>query len=141
MSPQEMSTEAQYFHHQIGIACSIFDHTKYETDCFKELLNTMLEDDKFKLRFSYAIYSDQFHIPNNIFVPRFHIYFLNSDTKHVILLDEGMLDLPNVYNHHKYYIYNDKELFSKFEEKYDNVQHITSITDITKELLDVSATD
>lgn len=139
---QELPTEAKYYHTQLGIACSAFTSETYNSDCFKELLEIMLTDsDQFKKTYSYAIYSDMFQVPHNLFVPRFHTYYLNSDKKHVILLDEGMIDLPLVYNHHEYYIYDNKELFDKFEEKYDNVSHISSIKEITKESEDVSTAD
>lgn len=139
---QELPTEAKYYHTQLAIACSSFNAEHYKSDCFKELLEVMLtDDDQFKTTHSYAIYSDNFHIEHNLFVPRFHTYYLNSDKKHVILLDEGMLDLPAVYNHHEYYVYDNKELFGKFEEKYDNVSHIHSIKEITKDSEDVSAAD
>jgi hypothetical protein len=136
------TTEAKYYHTQLAIACTSFNAERYNEDCFKEFLEVMLtDDDQFRKTYSYSIYSDTFSVPHNLFVPRFHTYYLNSDKKHVIILDAGMIDLPMVYNHHEYYIYNDKELFAKFEEKYDNVTHIHSIKEIIKGSEDVSATD
>jgi len=118
-----------YISKSLGIACSVFSSDSYESKCFKELLQLMMDDD-FKKSFNYAIYCDDFMVKANMFMPRFHIYYLNSETKDIIIMDEHLIDLPQVYNHHRYYIYDNQELFEKFEEKYDNVAHIKSIKDI-----------
>lgn len=122
--------KAKYISNHLGIAFSKFDKSGYESSCFKELLQSMIEDD-FKQSFNYAIYCDDFFVSSNMFVPKFHTYYLNSDIKDVIIMDEGLIDLPEIYNHHRYYIYDNQELFDKFTEKYNNIKHIKSIKDIT----------
>jgi hypothetical protein len=118
-----------YITNHLGIACSVFGAPSYESECFKELIELML-DDNFKQTFNYAIYCDDFIVKPNIFVPRFHTYYLNSETKDVIIMDEHLIDLPTIYNHHRYYIYNNQELFDKFVDKYKDIKHIKSIKDI-----------
>lgn len=118
-----------YISLSLGMAFSTFDEQAYDSECFKEILQLILDDD-FKNKFNYAIYCDNLRSSHNVFVPAFHIYYLNSDTKHIIILDEKLIDLPDIYNHHKYYIYNNKELLEIFKEKYNNITHITSIKDL-----------
>jgi hypothetical protein len=125
----QKNVQKPYISQHLGIACSTFSQNDYESKCFQELVELML-DDNFKKFFTYAIYCDDFLIQSNLFIPRFHTYYLHSDTKDIIVMDENMIDLPQIYNHHHYYIYNNQKLFEKFEEKYDNIKHIQSIKDI-----------
>jgi hypothetical protein len=118
-----------YISNHLAVAYSVFSTSSYSEPCFKELSQLVL-DDKFNKTFTYAIYCDDFIVKENIFVPRFHTYYLNSETKDVIIMDEHLIDLPEIYNHHKYYIYNNEELLNKFVEKHINVQHVNSIKDI-----------
>lgn len=123
------NTKPEHISLHLGIACSVFSQDTYETACFQELVSLMLDDD-FKRNVVYAIYCDEMIVKENIFVPKFHTYYLHSDTKDVVILDEKLIDLPKVYNHHRYYIYGNKKLLEKFEEQYDNITYIESLRDI-----------
>jgi hypothetical protein len=118
-----------YISKHLGIACSVFSQNTYDTKCFQELISLML-DDNFQRNFTYAIYCDDFLVKSNLFIPRFHTYYLNSETKDIIIMDEHLIDLPEIYNHHKYYIYDNQKLLAQFEEKYANIKSIKSIKDI-----------
>lgn len=118
-----------YISQHLAVAFSKFSNESYETKCFKELLKLIL-DDSFKKNFNYAIYCDDFTVKMNIFIPRFHTYYLNSETKDVIIMDDHLIDLPQIYDHHRYYVYDDKKLFDKFNGKHKNIKHIKSIKDI-----------
>lgn len=128
--------QLQYINTHLAIGCSEFNQKTYESDCVKELIELALTNE-FKQKHNYAIYTDDFQVPKNIFVPHFHLYYLNTEKKDVILLDEKLIEIPEIYNHHNFYVYNDKELLEKFEEKYHKLtfKNITSI----KEISNVSA--
>lgn len=125
----DLQQKHKYISNHLAIACSAFSQMSYESKCFQELVSLIL-DDEFKKNFNYAIYCDDFMVKSNIFLPRFHTYYLNSDTKDVVLMDEQLIDLPQIYDHHRYYIYDDKKLFDKFEAKHNNIKHIKSLKEI-----------
>ena len=119
----------EYVSRHLALACSKFNQTHYDSACFKELLMLSLNND-FKKEFNYAIYCDEIQVKHNVFIPQFNTYYLVSDAKDVIIMDEGLIDLPQIYPHHKYYIYDNLELFQQFKEKYDDIKNIKSIKDI-----------
>lgn len=125
------TVKVQYINNHLAIACSVFDQKTYESPCLKELLELTL-DDKFKRAYNYAIYTDDFQVPVNIFVPNFHLYYLNTETKDVVLLDEKLLEIPAVYDHHNYYTYNNEEFLEKLEDKYHklNFTNVKSLKEI-----------
>ena len=119
----------EYISNHLAVACTRFDQSVYDGECFKELMQLAMTTD-FQKNFNYAIYCDDVQVKANVFIPQFHTYFLVSDTKDVILLDKGLIDIPEVYNHHRYYIYNNEELFEECKAKGYNVTNIKSIKDI-----------
>jgi hypothetical protein len=123
--------QLQYINNHLAIACSEFNNKTYESDCIKELIELSLQDD-FKYKYNYAIYTDTFLVPQNIFVPSFHLYYLTTERKDVIILDDNLLEIPSVYNHHNFYTYNDEELLKKLQEKHPTLtfKNINSIKDI-----------
>lgn len=125
----------KYIDNHLAIACSAFSAKTYESECIKELIELSITDE-FKRKYNYAIYTDDFQVPDNIFVPTFHLYYLNSDKKDVVLLDEKLIDIPGIYSHHNFYTYKDDELLKQFQEKYSNIT-FTNIQSI-KELNHVS---
>jgi len=119
-----------YINNHIGLACSVFNGESYKTQCFQELLSLMSEEE-FRSTFNYGIYTDDLQVNTNLFLPVFHVYYLNSDSKGIVIMDEKMIDLPSIYDHHKYYVHNNQELYDKLQEKYPNkIIHITSIKDM-----------
>jgi D-hexose-6-phosphate mutarotase len=121
--------EHPHISNHLAFACSRFHQSHYDSKCFKELLSLSMNSG-FQQTFNYAIYCDEMQVKHNIFIPQFHTYYLVGDAKDVIVMDEGLIDLPAVYPHHKYYIYDNKELFEKFKEKYNDIVHINEIKDI-----------
>lgn len=115
----------------IAIACSHLNQKMYENPCFQELLN-LIKDEEFNRNYNYAIYTDEMSVKENLFIPRFHTYYLQSKTKDVILLDKESLTIAEVYGHHRFYIYNNKQLLDTFKRYYENINitHIQSIKDI-----------
>ena len=130
--------ELKYIDNHLAIACSAFTPKTYESDCVKELLELSLKDE-FKRKYNYAIYTDEFQVPSNMFIPQFHLYYLNTEKKDVILLDEELIDLPEVYDHHNFYTYNNETLLGKLKEKYPKIT-FTNIKSI-KELENVPANE
>jgi len=131
-----MTQDKNIYPEHLAVACSIFSHETYELECLKEIVSLSLDND-FANKFTHAIYCDEMQIRENIFMPRFHTYYLNSDAKHVIILDEQMIDLPETYTHHKYYVYANDELFKKLSKSCKNIKNIQSI----KEIINVSANE
>jgi len=107
----------KYIDNHLGVACSVFDNKTYESPCVKELIKLSL-DDKFKTKYNYAIYTDDFQVPVNLFIPNFHLNYLNTEKKDIVILDEKLLEIPAVYDHHNYYTYDNEELLEKLEDKY-----------------------
>lgn len=129
--------KVHYIENHLGIACSVFNAKTYESACFKELLELALTND-FKQKYNYAIYTDDFQVPMNIFVPNFHLYYLNTDKKDVILLDEKLIDLPEVYDHHNFYTYDNEKLLEQLENKYHkltfkNIKSIKEINNVSED--------
>lgn len=126
--------QIKYIDNHLAVACSEFTSKTYDTDCVKELIQLALNNE-FKQKYNYAIYTDNFNVPKNIFVPFFHLYYLNTEKKDVILLDEKLIDIPEIYSHHNFYTYNDQKLLEKFEDKYHkltfkNIKSIKEIGDV-----------
>ena len=121
----------QYIDNHLALAFSKFTPKSYESECFKELLE-LASTKEFNKKYNYAIYTDEFQVPNNIFVPTFHLYYLTAEKKDVILLDEGLLEIPSVYNHHNFYVYKDEKLLKKLQDKHPTLtfKNINSIKDI-----------
>lgn len=120
-----------YTVNNLALTCSVFDAEMYQSKCFQELLELM-KSDEFLFDYNYAIYTDSYIVAENAFTPYFHTYYLNSDKKDVILLDEKMIDLPEVYDHHNFYIYDNEELLKIYKEKYPNleIKNIKSLKEI-----------
>jgi len=95
--------------------------------CIKELLELCGSFD-FAMNFTYAIYADHHMISNNMMIPIFHSYYLNSDPKVVILRDPAAIDVFELYPYHTYYLYVDKtnekeaEKYEKLKNKLDQYQ-------------------
>lgn len=116
----------------IALVCHMLNQEVYESPCVQEVVSLIYDED-FNREYNYAIYTDEMPFKENIFMPRFHTYYLQSKTKDVILLDEQSLPVVEVYSHHRFYIYNNKNLLEKYNEQYenkDNIKHIKSIKDI-----------
>lgn len=123
--------ELKYIDNHLAVACSVFTPKTYESECIKELIELSLTNE-FKRQYNYAIYTDDFQVASNMFIPQFHMYYLNTEKKDVILLDNKLLSLPHVFNHHNYYTYNDEELLAELSEKYPDIKfkNIKSIKEI-----------
>lgn len=121
----------KYLDNHLAFVCGVFDQTKYESEPIKELISLIFDND-FKKSYNYAIYTDDYIVKQNIFAPRFHTYYLNSDAKDVILLDDKLIDIPSIYGHHRYYIYNNPELYEKYTQANPDIvfTQIKSLKDI-----------
>ena len=115
----------------IGLAYSAFTQQSYQSAPFQQLL-VMASDGDFGKRVNYSIYTDTLQVAQNMFLPSFHTYYLNSETKDVILMDEYLLELPEIYDHHRYYVFSDnKEAVKKFTDKYgDKIKVISSLQEV-----------
>lgn len=91
----------------IALAYGIFNNDSINNEPLQEILS-LLKNNAFNLSFTYGIYTDQNFVKENLFMPIFHTYYLNSDSKYVVLTSELTYDLPYVYTHHKYLLYGDK---------------------------------
>jgi len=110
----------------IALAFSSFTNDQYKDIAYKELIDN-ISDNSFNLQYTYGIYTDHFMVKENIFLPIFHIYYLNSSKKSVILRQEECYDLPIIYPHHDYYIYNES---NNHEQICDNLKQISGISNI-----------
>ncbi len=119
----------------IAVVYSSFNNDSIQDDAMKELLS-LSTDNSFNLSFTYAVYTDQSFIKENLFIPIFHTYYLNSDSKYVILRSKDEYDLPYVYKHHKYCLYGPKDAtisdYEELQKKYSGVsfQQIESIKEL-----------
>jgi len=120
-----------YAVNHLALAFATFNAKAYQDPCFKELIELMTDKD-FNSKYTYAIFTDTYDVSDNAFVPYFHLYYLNSSKKDVILLDDQVIDLPKIYSHHKYYIYNNEELLKLFRSEYPDLplSHIKSLKEI-----------
>lgn len=124
------------YRNHIALAYDTFHHEIIQNDeALKDLLS-LSKENNFNLNFTYAIYTDQSFIPSNLFLPVFHIHYLNSDLKYVILRSSSLYDLPMVYKHHKYLLYGDKNKtlqdFELLKKNYPETQfqQISSIKEL-----------
>lgn len=126
----DLQKKVEYISNNLGLAFGSFNLDSYNSTCFQELLS-IVTDKESKPDFNYAIYTDNLQVNSNLFLPVFHIYYLNSDPKDIIIMDKLAIDVPQAYSHHRYYVYNNQELFDELIEKYpDKITHIQSIKDI-----------
>jgi hypothetical protein len=123
----------------IALAFSVFTSENYKDVAYQEILNE-INNNNFNMSYTYAIYSDQCMVKENIFLPIFHSYYLNSDPKLVILRSKECYDLPIVYNYHEYFIYNESPessiIVDQMKSTIPNVKIslINSLKDICNEL-------
>lgn len=119
----------------IALAYSSFTNDTYQDTAYQEILEK-IDDNNFNMTYTYAIYTDHFMVKENIFLPIFHTYYLNSSPKLVILRNKECYDLPIVYPYHKYYIYDSYDTSQDDCEKIkqlaktDHVYVINSLKDI-----------
>lgn len=103
--------------------------------CITEIIGLCGSFD-FAMNFTYAIYADSHGIQDNMIMPIFHTYYLNSDPKIVILRNTNSTDILSIYPHHKYYLYNDNtntdDIYKKIKEQFPSydLTIINSIKDI-----------
>jgi len=109
----------------IALAYDTFEPLCLEHEAIKEILS-LIKDDNFNMNFTYAIYTDQSFVKENLFLPIFHTYYLNSDKKSVLLLSPETYDMPSIYPHHSYFIYGDKEKtqkdFNELQNAYPKIE-------------------
>ena len=124
-----------YAVNHLALACSTFDADMYQSPCFKELVQLMT-DNEFKAEYTYAIFSDTYLVSENAFVPNFHLYYLNSSKKDVILLDNKVIDIPKIYSHHNFYIYDNEDLLKLYRSEYPDLPlvHIKSLKEIDHDI-------
>lgn len=75
-----------------------------EDVCVNELM-LLNNDYKFAINFTYAIYTDMHSMKDNMFIPIFHSFYLNSDPKIVILRGSNVDDILELYPYHQFVIY------------------------------------
>lgn len=107
------------------------DSSILNSDCIKELLMFSGSFD-FAMNFTYAIYADHSMVKDNMMIPIFHSYYLNSDPKMVVLMDNNALDILELYPYHNFYIYQNAETYQLFKTKFPNhrIQLINSIKEL-----------
>jgi hypothetical protein len=132
---KSLSTKRPNIKNHIAILYSgTIDSTTLADVCVQELLGLCGSYD-FAMNFTYAIYADNNIIADNIFIPIFHTYYLNSDPKMVILRDTKAIDILELYPYHEYYIYNNPEAeqeLSILQKQFPNhkIRIIESIKDL-----------
>ena len=84
--------------------------------------------DEFNGLFNYAIYSDSSSVKENILIPMFHTYYLGSDVKEVIILQEQMYSIIEVYQYHKYYLYGKK---TELEDSINKIKDVLPSASVT----------
>lgn len=102
----------------IALVYNSFNNDTIKDEALQEILS-MIGDNSFNLNCTYGIYTDQSFVKENLFIPIFHTYYLNSDLKYVILRSKDEYDIPYVYKHHEYYLYGPKD---KTEEDLKELQ-------------------
>jgi hypothetical protein len=93
---------------------------------------------EFSMNFTYAIYTDNSLISENIFVPIFHTYYLNSEPKIVVIRDSLRLalDILELYPYHDFCLYKDENSESNFKFLQDRFpNHKLRLISSLKELL------
>jgi len=115
----------------IGFLVETLDKQCLELKAVQQILEK-IEDHKFMLNFTYAFYTDYNLMPEQILLPVFHTYYLNTDKKNIVLLDDKLLNVCNIYDYHSYYS------FDKNDEMPDNVKLIESLQEIIDEELQES---
>lgn len=110
------------------------DNSILEDIAIKEIID-LAGDHSFAMNFSYAIYADHNMIQENLFIPIYNPYYLNTDPSMVILRDDQAYDILELYPYHKYYLYsheNIQSIFDDLKNKFPNhhIELITSIKDI-----------
>lgn len=113
------------------------DSSIIEDLCIKELLELCGSLD-FSMKFTYAIYADNSLISENIFIPIFHTYYLNSEPKIVVIRDslQLSLDILELYPYHDFCLYKDENSESNFKFLQDRFpNHKLRLISSLKELL------
>lgn len=106
-----------------------------EDNVIKEIIELCGTFD-FAMNFTYAIYTDHSMINENIFIPIFHTFYLNSEPKIVILRDKLPIDILELYPYHNFYIYNDsittEKDFNLLKDKFPElkIKLISSLRDL-----------
>ena len=111
----------------IALVYQIFTQQDYNDEAYKEIIKH-LNNNAFNLKYTYAIYTDQCMVKENIFLPIFHTYYLNSAPKKVILRQDGCFDLPLVYPYHEYYIYRSLSDVENVVQQLEKASPKTKIT-------------
>jgi hypothetical protein len=108
-----LQTKRPNIKNHIGIYYpSSIDSTTIQDICIKEILELCGTFD-FSMNFTYAIYADNSLIADNIFIPIFHTFYLNSDPKIIVLRDKMPIDILELYPYHDFCIYNDEKITTK----------------------------
>lgn len=101
---KQLSTKRPNIKNHIAIVYTeAIDSKILEDVCVREILELCGVYD-FAMNFTYAIYTDNNLISDNMFIPIFHTYYLNSDPKMVVLRDAKAVDILELYPYHEYYI-------------------------------------
>jgi hypothetical protein len=133
---KQLSTKRPNIKNHIAIVYSgTIDSKTLEDVCIREILELCGVYD-FAMNFTYAIYADHNLIADNMFMPIFHTYYLNSDPKIVVLRDTKAVDLLELYPYHEYYIYKNDDAekdLSVLKEQFPN--HKIKIIDTIKDLI------
>ena len=111
----------------LALLYSSFGLEQLEDPCFKELM-VESNTDEFNSLFNYAIYSDTSSVKENILIPMFHTYYLGSDVKEVIILEEQMYSIIEVYKYHKYYLYGKK---TELEDSINKIKDVLPSASVT----------
>lgn len=84
------------YYHQIN-------ETIFQDNRFTELMNFLLSDSNF-MKYSYAFYTDNYMIKNNIFIPSFHTMYLSSGNKSVFIDKYEDLWLIDAFKNNEYFM-------------------------------------
>lgn len=116
---EKLTTKRPNIKDHIAIYCGAsIEPTTLEHVCIKELLELAGSFD-FAMRFTYAIYANHSMVKDNMMIPIFHSYYLNSDPKMVILIDHNPIDILELYPYHNFYVYEDPERYYEDTERYN----------------------
>ncbi len=115
----------------IGFLVETLDKKCLELEAVKQILEKT-EDYDFMLNFTYSFYTDYNMMTEQLPLPVFHTYYLNTDKKSVVLMDNKLLNICDIYDYHDYYS------FEKYDEMPSSVKLIKSLQEIIDEKLQES---
>jgi hypothetical protein len=108
--------------YRIALYYKHIDGEIFNDQNFNELLK-LIQEDSYRHKMVYALYSDVFMLKNNLFIPYFHTLYLAHMMNHVVISNIKDLWLLDIFPNNKYYTRNS-------EITHDKVKIINNIKDI-----------